>query len=276
MNSNSPLITVITCTKNSGHFLAECLKSVNNQTYRHFEHIFIDTNSTDQTHEIIKNYQHPNSQLINFSTSGIYQAFNEGLRQAKGDIIGFLHSDDIFSDNQCLERVASAFIKNPEINFYCSQMNIYNQDFNIRFAVLGAPPHITSWREDLYSLFYFAHPTYFCKSSTIQQVGSYNEKYRYAGDSDWLKRLELLNLPYYFDPKPLINFRTDGTSAKHYLASFKEECEIKIKYEGFSLRFIFIFVWHLFRRITKSFLNIFGLKKIIFFLRKLILKIFKI
>lgn len=276
MLTNPPLISIITCTKNSGRFLNECLKSVDQQTYRHFEHIFIDTNSSDETLEIIKNYKHSRSKLINFSTSGIYQAFNEGLRQANGNIVGFLHSDDIFSDTQCLERIATAFIMNSKINYYCSKMNICDQNLNIRFAILGAPPHTTSWREELYSLFYFAHPTYFCRKSIINKIGFYNENYCYAGDSDWLKRLELLNTPYYFDNKPLINFRTNGASATHSLVSLKEESLIKLKYEGFSFRFVVICTWHLFRRLIRSFLNTLGLKKIIFWSRELILKTFKI
>jgi glycosyltransferase involved in cell wall biosynthesis len=265
-----PLITIITCTRNSGRFLQDCLISVNSQTYRNFEHIFIDTNSKDETEKIIKNYQHFNKRLISFPTEGIYQAFNEGLRQAKGRIIGFLHSDDTFSDSECLERIAMAFTSKPNLGFYCSKMNIYDQYFKENFASLGAPPHTETFKESLYSLFYYAHPTYYCDATIISQVGFYNEKYYYAADSDWLQRLEFLKVSFTFDKKTLINFRSNGSTARHYLITYWEEARIKLENNKLSLDLIFILSWHLIRRLIKFIFEFTHLKFLISISRKYI------
>ena len=47
LNSDSPIISLITCTKNSGKYLEECLQSIQNQTYKNIQHIIIDGDSTD-------------------------------------------------------------------------------------------------------------------------------------------------------------------------------------------------------------------------------------
>lgn len=273
MSSKKPFITIITCTRNSDHFLNACLNSVQLQTYRDFEHIFIDGESTDKTRDIIKNY-YPEPKIITQSPQGIYPAFNEGLRQACGDIIGFLHSDDIFSDFDCLQRIAAAFIKNKDLCYYCSKMIIYDKNLIYPFANLGAPPHIRSFKESLYSSTYFAHPTYYCRASIIKKVGLFNENYHLAADIDWLKRLEKLSLPYFFDPKPLVKFRSDGSTATHYLLALKEEFIIQRRYDGLSIHLFLIYSWHFIRRLSRLVLITLGLESLITYFRKLILKSF--
>ncbi|MFW5983050.1 MAG: glycosyltransferase [bacterium] len=83
-------LSIITATYNSGAYIAECIKSVRNQTYPHIEHIIIDGASTDNTLEIIKSTQNRISEIISEPGNGIYDALNKSLHLSTEDVIGYL------------------------------------------------------------------------------------------------------------------------------------------------------------------------------------------
>ena len=85
--------TIITATYNSAANIAQCLQSVNSQTYTNIEHIIVDGASTDETLEIIKTTPNRVTEIISEPDKGIYEASNKGIQKATGDVIGFLHSD---------------------------------------------------------------------------------------------------------------------------------------------------------------------------------------
>jgi glycosyltransferase involved in cell wall biosynthesis len=114
MNSSSTKFrfSIITCTYNSEKYLEECIKSVESQNFKDFEHIFVDAFSTDQTIAIIKNYQlrNPNQvKIIQQEPKGISNAMNVGINNAGGEIILHLHSDDYLYNNQVLTMVDKKF-----------------------------------------------------------------------------------------------------------------------------------------------------------------------
>ena len=81
---------------------------------KNIEHIIIDGNSSDGTQEIIHNY--PNIKMISEKDDGIYDAMNKGIRFASGEILGFLNSDDFFNSKDCVNIIASEFIKDSGID----------------------------------------------------------------------------------------------------------------------------------------------------------------
>jgi len=267
-----PKITIMTCTYNSEKYLEDCIESVKKQSYKNIEHLFIDGLSTDKTLDIIKKYYNkPN--LISKKAQGVYDAFNQGFKNATGNIIGFLHSDDVYYDKNCLERVANAFIKKPQIKYYCARMLVCDEKLDNYFAILGAAPHKPTMREQLYSSTYYAHPTYYIKKEVIKQVGYFNMQYKIAADIDWLMRLEKLNLPYYFDDKFLVKLRAAGVSARHYFIAIFEEFKVNKKHNGLSLKLIIIYLFHLLRRSIRFILEKLKLNKVISLARKFNLKI---
>lgn len=91
---NSILISVIICNYNYGHFIAEAIESVLNQTYTNFELIIVDDGSTDNSREVINSYTDSRIQTIFQENGGQAAAFNAGFTATKGEIIAFLDSDD--------------------------------------------------------------------------------------------------------------------------------------------------------------------------------------
>ena len=104
-------ISVITATYNSANHIQETIISLNNQDYPNIEHIIVDGASTDATLKIVEQFGHRVTTVISEKDDGIYHALNKGIALATGDVIGFLHSDDLFVDNGVLSLVASEFSK---------------------------------------------------------------------------------------------------------------------------------------------------------------------
>jgi len=264
-------ISVITCTYNSAKYLAQTIESVQSQSYRDLEHVFIDGGSTDDTLEIIKRY-YPNPILVSEKDKGLYDALNKGMALASGDVFGFLHSDDCFSDKDCLSRIARAFNDN-EIDYYSARMGVYNESLCDRFAVLGAPAHKFTWRDACYSSNYFAHPTVYVRRELLPEVGKFNLDYKVAADIDWLWRLEALKARQYFDDFELVKMRHVGTSAQRYFDALGEE--FRIAYHRFGLRplVVFTYAYHFLRRLLRFFLEGLGLIKSVSWIRKRLLEL---
>ena len=102
-------ISVITATYNSQNVIASCLDSISSQTYKNIEHIIVDGKSTDKTLEIINKHPFQPAKVVSEKDRGIYDALDKGIKNASGDIIGFLHSDDIFKGSDNLEFIANTF-----------------------------------------------------------------------------------------------------------------------------------------------------------------------
>ena len=108
----SPLVSVIVPNYNHERFLIERIESILNQTYRNLEIIILDDHSTDNSKEIINQYQnHPliSNIVFNESNSGSpFKQWNKGFQLAKGELIWIAESDDS-CDTRFLERLISVF-----------------------------------------------------------------------------------------------------------------------------------------------------------------------
>ena len=109
-------ISIITVAKNNKAGLLGAIECVRKQTYKNIEHIVVDGGSIDGSKEILRSAQNDIFPTTNYSLltisetdSGIYDAINKGIRLAAGDVIGLLHSDDLYADENVLERYAEIF-----------------------------------------------------------------------------------------------------------------------------------------------------------------------
>lgn len=107
----NPLISIIISTKNSSEFLEECLRSVKKQTYKNFEIIIVDNNSTDNTKEIAKKYT---DKVFNYGPERSAQR-NFGVKQAKGKYLLIHDSDIYFNQDSIAEYVKLAELENCDV-----------------------------------------------------------------------------------------------------------------------------------------------------------------
>jgi glycosyltransferase involved in cell wall biosynthesis len=111
-----PLISVVTPSFNQKEFLGETLASVQCQNYKNYEHLVIDGMSTDGTVDLLRSLaRDKNIVWTSEQDSGQSEALNKGFRRAKGEIIGWLNSDDRYRPG-CFEHVIQAFEDNPGVD----------------------------------------------------------------------------------------------------------------------------------------------------------------
>lgn len=113
-----PFVSIITVVFNGEKFLERTIQSIINQTYSNFEYIIIDGGSTDKTLEIIKKYEDKISYWVSEKDKGISDAFNKGVKVAKGDYINFQGDGDGFISSDSLEKVFKNI--NPDEDIFIS------------------------------------------------------------------------------------------------------------------------------------------------------------
>lgn len=94
---NDPLVSVIMPALNVERYVSDAIESILNQTYKNFEFIIIDDNSTDQTLNIIKDYRKQDSRIVvtrNEENLGVTKSLNKGVKLAKGKYIIRMDADD--------------------------------------------------------------------------------------------------------------------------------------------------------------------------------------
>ena len=178
---NNPLITIITVVKNNNVYFEQTIKSICKQAYKNFELIVIDGNSTDGTLDIIKKYD--KLKIIDFwisePDSGIYDAFNKGLLFARGDLIGFVNSDDILLPN-ALKTLVRYYRNYPNVDYIFGSVKKH-------WGVLhGLKP----WKIRFTWGFYSSHSTgFFIKREAAKIIGPYNLRYKLSSDYDYFYRM---------------------------------------------------------------------------------------
>ena len=116
-NLLNPLISIITVVLNDEKNIENTIRSVIDQEYKNIQYILVDGGSTDLTLEIIKKYKDFISVLVSEKDQGIYDAFNKGLKLAKGDLIGFVNSGDTLT-KKSLKYLCSYYNKYESADFF--------------------------------------------------------------------------------------------------------------------------------------------------------------
>ncbi|WP_170448154.1 glycosyltransferase [Ruegeria arenilitoris] len=102
-------ISIVTAVSNRADTLAQALTSVGEQSHSQIEHLEQDGGSIDGTLEVLLNWQ--GERPLNWHSApdqGLYDALNRGIGRCRGDVIGMLHSDDVFADADVVADVARA------------------------------------------------------------------------------------------------------------------------------------------------------------------------
>jgi len=209
-------ISVITCTYNSEKYLDECLDSVYKQACKNYEHIIVDGYSTDKTPEIIAEYIKKNNgikiKLIKSKAFGIANAMNIGLKNASGDIIHFLHSDDYYTNETSLRRALSYFENDKNLKWMYGIKSLKYNKFKIKLPTSAIPKGLMSLSIRKIGLNLFPHPSTFMKKELFDKFGVFNEKFKIAMDHDlWLRLLP--NVPFKGVNEDFVTFRRHKNSA---------------------------------------------------------------
>lgn len=139
------LVSIITANYNSEKYIVQTINSVLEQTYKNWEMIIVDDNSSDNSLEIIKKYSQSDDR-IRFITqninSGPAVTRNLGINSSKGRYITFLDSDDIW-EKEFLELSVNTIKNNKDIFFTFSSYHRKNEDFSIDNGTFLVPKKVS-------------------------------------------------------------------------------------------------------------------------------------
>ncbi len=203
-------ISVITATYNCRETIGDCLDSVVAQTHGDREHLVIDGASTDGTLALLQARRAGLADLVSEPDGGIYFGLNKGIARARGEVLGFLHGDDVFADAEVLARVAEAFA-DPGV------MAVYG---DLEYVSRTDPGRVVRhWRSRAFEPGLLRrgwmppHPTLYLRRSVYARLGGFDTRYRIAADYDLMLRV-LSQLPgrAVYLPRVLVRMRLGGES----------------------------------------------------------------
>lgn len=203
---NQPLISLICATYNSAELLPNLIHSVQKQPKEFFEFIIIDNCSTDNTINIIKKNRNIIDNYISEPDKGIYDAWNKGIKLAKGKWVGFIGADDILLPQyiNIYQKKITEIPKNTD--YLASQVNYIDSDGKILLR-LGKEWNWNKFKISMTS----AHVGSLHNVQLFQEIGMYNTNYKIAGDYELLLR-KRNNLKTAFINEPSILMNSGGVS----------------------------------------------------------------
>ena len=214
----NPQFTIITSTLNSGLTLERCLRSVAAQTHPDFEHLIVDGASIDHTLALVEHYQsrYPLRLACSQPDSGLYQAWNRGVEQARGEWILFLGSDDMLYTCDVLKQVSSLLPLESDIAF------LYGETADAgKLSAKWLNFDSKYWHNRLRGTTEFPNSV-FIRRSVYDRGLRYNESYKICADHDFFARADFWRHSLYIS-SPLISFSMGGVSTSkkysflHYL-----------------------------------------------------------
>lgn len=225
-----PLVSVVTPSYSQGEFIEDTILSVKNQHYPNIEHIVVDGGSSDNTLEILRKYQNVyNLRWVSEQDKGQTDAVNKGISMAKGEIIGWLNSDDCYTLD-ALKIAVEAFRDVPEAGMIFGEHYIMDGTGSLygkraakgfkQEAIIEHPEWVCS-------------PSMFVKRSVLLQTGALDVNLSYAMDYDLFIRLsritQIISIPI-----PMVYFRKHKRSKTQTSPSahWREVLDIHRKYDG--------------------------------------------
>ena len=206
-------LSIITAVYNSKDAIEDCLKSVASQTFADVEHIIIDGSSTDRTKDVIQSaLGGQNCIIVSEPDEGIYDALNKGIKMASGDVIGLLHSDDIYYDKNVLAKVANLFEEKNVDSVYGDLIYVDKKDTTkiFRYWKAGAfneKSICKGWMPP--------HPAFFVKKEIFDRYGVYDATFKISSDYDLILRfLGKCKISTTYLPEVLVKMRWGGKSNK--------------------------------------------------------------
>ena len=181
---NSPTVSVVTPTLNQAHFLEWTLASVRDQSYPVIEHIVIDGGSTDATLGILdREGRRGTLSWRSGPDTGMYQAVNKGIAQAKGEVLAYLASDDVWFP-WAVDAVMAIFAAKPDVDLVFGDGIKVREDNGDQRLRLFTPFD----RLSLASFESLMQPAVFWRRRLLDRIGGFDESMRFVADLDyWLR-----------------------------------------------------------------------------------------
>jgi glycosyltransferase involved in cell wall biosynthesis len=215
-SSGMPLLSICIPAYNAEQFIAETLKSALAQTYTPIEIIVSDDRSQDKTVDIVSKYIIQGVKLVKQPQNlGMFGNFNAAIRASSGKYVVKLDADDILHPEYCTQMV-QALENNPKIVFAHCACRLIDADGNFlgyERSIHGSFVRTGEEEWVRYTLGPRAVNIVTIRRNTFNEIGGYDERYRYSGD--WaLHRALLLRGSVFYNDNVLASYRVHSVGKK--------------------------------------------------------------
>ncbi len=210
--TNAPTISVIMPAYNAASYVGEAIASILAQTFADFELIIVDDGSTDTTDEVIRSFRDLRIRHLTQTNQGISAALNNGIAQARGELIARMDADDVSLPERFAKQVA--FLRN---NKSIGLVGTWATIMSETGAPVGALEHPTDDERIRYALLFdtpFVHPSMMMRRELFAIVGGYDGAPSIFEDFNLWSRM----VPHTRGaniPEHLLRYRLVGTSLSH-------------------------------------------------------------
>ena len=220
-----PFLSIIIPTYNAGKTMSIAMESILCQTFKNFEVLVIDGNSTDNTIAVVNKYIsiYPNIHIVSEKDKGIYDAMNKGIEKAKGEWLYFIGSDDALFDIHVLQKVNIEMKKkNSHVLYGNVNSSFYGGKYDGEFTC----KKLTRLN--------ICHQAIFFHNSIFKRIGYYNRKYNVAADWDHnIKWFFNRNIKRRYIDMIIADFADGGYSWQNEDLLFEKEKNFKLLRAGF-------------------------------------------
>lgn len=215
------IFSVITVTFNDASNLARTKDSVTSQSFKDFEWIIVDGNSTDNTIYLLDKINSERIKIISEDDSGLYDAMNKGILASKGKYIVFLNSGDIFDNRDLLSNVFDSIKGDPQLIYGDSkEVSNNNQNFYKRSRSIW-------WRK--IGMFTHHQAIFYNRQVLIDNNIKYNQSYAIASDYDFTINFIENSDRFLYLPFSVCIFQQGGISHLNWKKGLREQNEIRKK-----------------------------------------------
>ena len=224
-----PLVSIIMNCYNCSQYLSEALDSVSQQTFKDYEIICWDNQSTDGSREIALGYGEPLRYFRGEEFLPLGAARNAALEKAQGKYIAFLDCDDIWFPEK-LKKQIEIMESNEELGLVFSDSYVIDSKGNLLRKTYFRIPKPSSGRvfNELFTYNFIPILTVVIRSDVLGKVGIFDSRYLIAEDYDLFLRIAE-HYPIGLIKEPLTKYRIHkhSVSQRNMIRSFIEELQIK-------------------------------------------------
>jgi glycosyltransferase involved in cell wall biosynthesis len=196
-----PLVSIVTPSYNQGRYIRRTIESVLTQSYPNIEYLVIDGGSSDETLDILRSFGNRVS-WISEPDGGQADAINKGLRAARGQIVGYLNSDDVLLPH-AIEDVVRHLREHPDCDLVYGDAEYIDESG----AVVGMYRTATYSFERLMEDCCICQPAAYWRASAGAVVGTFDEGLDFALDYDYWIRLDRSGFLLQHMPKTIAQSR---------------------------------------------------------------------
>jgi len=211
MSEKNPTVSVIIPTYNRAHLIGRAIQSVLNQTYRDFEIIIVDDGSTDNTEEVIKEFQKRDERIRYIKherNKGYPKTLNTGIKAAKGEYIAFQDDDDEWLPEK-LEKQMRVFENAPaKVGVVYTGFWRIENNKKIYIPFFWVKQKEGNIHEELLKGNFIGTPAALVRKECFEKVGGFDTKLPYLQDWELWIRISKCYQFRYIDSSLLNSFYT--------------------------------------------------------------------